>query len=191
MGKKQGHSMYDDPEEGVQSDGGTEGSRLWQRELPYLVMLVLAIGGVAYTNLSPRPTVDYWQILVPIYAAICVFIEWPRLASKEARWRLLATQALHWGTMFAAMRLMFLPQVQNMLNSDAIGLGVLALLSLGTILAGIHAGIWQICVVGLLLAVAVPAIALLEQTVLLILIIALVVLGSIAAFLWFRYRRQT
>jgi hypothetical protein len=154
-------------------------------------MLILAVAGVAYTSLSPQPTVDYWQILVPIFAAICIFTEWPKQTSRQAQWRLLATQVLHWGTMFVAMRLMFLPQVQNMLNSNDIGLGVLALLSLGTILAGIHAAAWQICAVGVLLAVAVPAIALLEQTVLLIVVIAFVVFGAAALFFWYRYRHQS
>ena len=35
---------------------------LWQ-QLPYIVALVLAIAGVAYTNASHQPLVRYWEFL--------------------------------------------------------------------------------------------------------------------------------
>jgi hypothetical protein len=35
-----------------------------RRQLPYLAVLVLAIAGVAYTNISHQPLVGYWEFLV-------------------------------------------------------------------------------------------------------------------------------
>ena len=159
-----------------------------RREWPYLAMLVLALLGIGYTNLAPRPTADYWQVLVPLFAVICVAGQWRRARDEKGRWRLIWTQALHWGALLVAMRLMFLPQLQNMMNSDMIGLGILALLALGTFLAGVHAGAWQICVVGVVLALAVPAIATLEQAIFLVLLVVLAIAGVVAAFVWYRRR---
>ena len=34
---------------------------LLRRQLPFLAILALAIGGVAYTNISQRPLVGYWE----------------------------------------------------------------------------------------------------------------------------------
>lgn len=161
---------------------------LWRRELPYLAMLALALLGIGYTNLSPRPTADYWQVLVPVFAVICVAGQWRRVANEQGRWRLIWTQALHWGALLLAMRLMFLPDLQRMMSSDTIGLGILALLALGTFLAGVHAVTWQVCAVGVVLALAVPAIAFLEQAILLAVLIGVIVIGLVAAFLWHRRR---
>ena len=52
--------------------------------------------------------------------------------------RLIWTQALHWLAFLVAMNSGLLPNVQNMLNSDATGLAILLLLALGTFVAGVH-----------------------------------------------------
>jgi hypothetical protein len=35
----------------------------WTRELPFTLVLILTIGGVAYTSFSKQPIVGYWEIL--------------------------------------------------------------------------------------------------------------------------------
>jgi hypothetical protein len=161
--------------------------RLLLGRLPSLTMLLLALGGVAYTSLSPRPTAHYWQILAPVFGAICVASEWKK-THAEARWRLVWTQTLHWGAVLLAMRIMFYPDIQRMLNSDATGLMVLGLLALGTVLAGIHAAAWEVAAVGVILALAIPAAALLEQMTLLLLLICVLLLAGTALFFWLRAR---
>ena len=58
----------------------------------------------------------------------------------------------------------------------------------GTFTAGVHIAAWRICVVGIVLALGVPAIAWLEQSTLLLLLIAVVVVAVIAPFFWRRKR---
>lgn len=157
-------------------------------EWPYLLMYALAVVGVALTSIQPARTAVYWQILAPIYALICVAARWPKLQDWRQRRRLLWEQALHWAAFMLTMRLLFLPEVQQMIDSDVIGLFVLYLLAMATLLPGIYYGIWQICLVGVSLGLSVPGVALFEQTILLVLVVVFVLATAGAAFLWFRYR---
>jgi hypothetical protein len=156
---------------------------LWR--LPSAAMLLLALGGVAYTSVSPRPTAHYWQLLAPIFGLICISSEWKK-THAEARWRLVWTQTLHWGAVLLAMRILFYPDIQHMMNSDATGLMVLGLLALGTVLAGVHAAAWEIAAVGVILALSIPATALLEQMTLLLLLGCVAIMGGAALFFWLR-----
>jgi hypothetical protein len=82
-----------------------------------------------------------------------------------------------------AMYLVFMTSVEKMMNSDANALTVLVALALGTFTAGIHAEAWRICVVGIVLGLAIPAIAWLETSTLLILLV-LVVLVTLAVLMF-------
>ena len=44
---------------------------LWQ-QLPYVAALVLAIAGVAYTNVSHQPLVGSWEFLALAMAVVCI-----------------------------------------------------------------------------------------------------------------------
>jgi hypothetical protein len=41
----------------------------WLKELPYGVILVLTLIGVAYTSFTKRPSTAYWEFLVPVTPA--------------------------------------------------------------------------------------------------------------------------
>ena len=155
------------------------------KEWPYLAMLVFALFGVAYTSVARQPITTYWLALAPFIGLICVISRWRDVEGREARLRLIWTQALHWGAVFAAMNLLSVADVRQMLNADARALSVLVLLALGTFTAGVHIASWRICLVGILLGAGVPAIAWLEQSALLIVLVA-VVLIAITAPLWWR-----
>jgi hypothetical protein len=90
----------------------------WLRNLPYGVVLVLTLVGVAYTSFSKHPLVAYWEFIVPVMGVVCIGTGWRHAHDKQARLRLIWTQALHWLAFVVAMNLMLLPSVQNMLNSD-------------------------------------------------------------------------
>ena len=68
----------------------------WIKELPFTLVLVLTIAGVAYTSFSKKPIVGYWEILAPIIALVCVAAGWEEAGDKSGRLRLIVTQALHW-----------------------------------------------------------------------------------------------
>jgi hypothetical protein len=158
------------------------------REWPYLLVLILAIFGVAYTSVSKTPITIYWIVLTPFIGLICVITRWRDTVNREQRLHLIWTQALHWGAVLAAMHLMFVADVSRMMNADASALTTLTVLALGTFTAGVHIAAWRICVVGIVLALGVPAIAWLEQSALLLLLIAVVVVAVIAPFFWHRKR---
>jgi hypothetical protein len=159
------------------------------REWPYLLVLILAIFGVAYTSFSKTPITTYWIVLAPLIGLICVITRWRDALDRERRWRLIWTQVLHWGAVLVAMHPMFVTDVSRMMNADASALTTLTVLALGTFTAGVHIAAWRICVVGIVLALGVPAIAWLEQSALLLLLIAVVVVAVIAPVFW-HYKRS-
>jgi hypothetical protein len=83
------------------------------------------------------------------------------------------------------MNTVFLTSVQKVLNAPSTGLAIFTLLALGTFTAGLHILSWQVCVLGLIMAVSIPAIAWIENSALLLLVLAVLVLG-IAATIWWR-----
>jgi hypothetical protein len=153
------------------------------RDWPYLLMLALALVGVARTSIGPSSMVSYWVVLAPVYGIICVAVQWRDIDGQQARWRLIRTQALHWTAVMIAMYLVFMGSVKRIMNADADALTVLDVLALGTFTAGIHANAWRICVVGAVLGLAIPAIAWLETSTLLILLV-LVVLVTVAVLIF-------
>ena len=48
----------------------------FRRHLLYVLILTLAILGVAYTNISHQPLVGYWEFLAVAMGAVCVITEW-------------------------------------------------------------------------------------------------------------------
>ena len=143
------------------------------RRLAYVLLLVLAIVGVAYTNMSQRPLVGFWEFLALLTGVVCIVGEWSKAVDNQARFRLAWTQALHWAAVLVMMNIMLLSGVQQMFPSPASGLVLLALLALGTFLAGLSLLSLDLCFLGFALALAVPAISWLKLSAL------FVALGSV------------
>src|SRR5215475_9753110 len=154
-----------------------------RRHLPYLTVLALAIVGVAYTNISHEPLVGYWEFLALATGVLCVFTGWPSADDKKARLQLMWTQALHWVAVLITMNIMLLGGVQQILPSPATSLVLLMLLALGTFLAGLNLLSLPLCLLGVAMAVAVPAIAWLKLSVLFLVLGAAVLLG-LAMIFW-------
>jgi hypothetical protein len=161
----------------------------WLRELPYVVVLILTLFGVAYASFSKQSMVGYWEFLAPVIGVLCVIVAWPHAPDKAARLRLVWTQALHWLAFLVAMNLLLLSGVASMLSADATGLTILTLLALGTFVAGVHIQAWQICVLGMVMALGVPAIAWIERSALLLLLVV-VALAAVGLALWWGARRK-
>src|SRR5262252_4065001 len=145
------------PQDAARPSGGASSYTsflYWQ--LPYIVVLVLAISGVAYTNISHQPLVGYWEFLTLAMAVVCVVTEWVKVDDRQARWQLILK---HWGAILIAMNIMLLAGVQQFMPAPATGLVLLMLLALGAFLAGLNLSSLQICFLGVAMAIAVPAIA--------------------------------
>jgi hypothetical protein len=161
------------------------GARAWlKKEWPYLLVVVLALFGIAYTTISRTPMSIYWIAFAPLMGVVCVVTRWQGVHDRDERLRLVWTQTLHWTAVLLAMHLMFVADVASMLNTDAGALAILTLLALGTFTAGVHIGAWRICLVGLIFGIGVPGIALLEQSALFVLLLALVLIAIAAPLLW-------
>ncbi len=136
----------------------------WMRELPFSLVLIATVLGVAYTSISKTAIVLYWEVLASAIWLVCIASGWHSAQDRAARVRLLATQTAHWVSFLIMMNLLLLPGVQKLFNANATGLAVFTLLTLGTFTAGVHALSWQICVLGLVMALGIPAIAWIENT---------------------------
>jgi hypothetical protein len=160
----------------------SRGAGFLRRKLPYIAVLALAVLGVAYTNISQRPLVGYWEFLALATGVLCVVSEWENAGDRDARLRLMWTQALHWAAILVTMNIVLLSAVQNMLPAPATSLVLLTLLALGTFLAGVKFLSLQICFLGLAMALAVPAIARLKQSALFFVLGAIFLIGIGVAF---------
>jgi hypothetical protein len=162
----------------------------WIRELPFTLVLILTLIGVGYTSFSKKPIVVYWEILAPIIGLVCIAAGWPSADNKTARLQLILTQALHWLAFLVVMNMMLLPGVQRIFNAEATGLAIFTLLALGTFTAGTHVLSWQVCLLGLIMALGIPAIAWIENSALIAVLIVAAVLGIGVVFWWhWRTRR--
>jgi hypothetical protein len=161
----------------------------WIRELPFSLVLILTLLGVAYTSLLKQPVMLYWELLAPVIGLVCVGSAWSSAHFKNARLHLIWGQALHWAAFLLVMNMLLLPNVQKILNASATGLAALMLLALGTFTAGVHVRSWQVCLLGIIMALCVPAAAWIEASSLMIVLILIAALG-IGVVLWWHWHES-
>jgi hypothetical protein len=163
----------------------------WVKELPFSLVLILTVVGVAYTSFSKEPITGYWELLAPLIALVCVASGWQHANDTAARTRLIGTQALHWLAFLVVMNLMLLPSVQRDFSVSATGLAIFTLLSLGTFTAGVHVLSWQVCLLGVIMALGIPAIAWIENSALIMVLIVGAILGIVVVVGWYLHERRT
>ena len=156
----------------------------WIRELPFTLVLILTVAGVAYMSFSKAPIVGYWEILAPIIGLVCVGAGWQEAGDKTARLRLIVTQALHWGAFLLVMNILLLSSVQRIFTAQTTALAIFTLLALGTFTAGVQVLSWQVCLLGVIMALGVPAIAWIENSALLVILIVAAIAAMGAVFWW-------
>jgi hypothetical protein len=157
----------------------------------HALMLLAALAGIAYTNAGGPHFKYVWIALAPFYGLICIFDGLRVARSGRERVRLVVTQVLHWLAFLVVMYLMFLPRVEGVMNEDAAAIGLLVILALGTFVAGVHAWSWRVCVVGIFLALAVPAMAWIDETGLLLTVAGLAIMALVVvSFLAYRWEAR-
>jgi len=154
-----------------------------KEDWPYIAILILALIGVAFASLALEQMAIYWELLIPFFAAVCIYARMRDQQHKVALTKLLRIEALHWGAVFGAMRLLYMPDVANVMNAIASGLMMMVLLALGTFTAGAQIGAWRISLVGALLGAAVPLIAYLERASLLVTLVSVALLAIVGFYL--------
>ena len=163
---------------------------LLRRKWPYLVVLVLAIVGIAYTNFVHQPLNGYWEALAIATGVVCIVTAWPNAPDRTARFRLVWTQTLHWITLLVTMNIVLMPGFQTLLPVQASSLVILMLFAFGTFLAGINLLSWEISLLGLALAGSVPAIVWVKQSALFLLMGAMLLVAAGIVF-WPRSKATT
>ena len=153
-------------------------------------MLALTILGVAFTTFSKQPIIGYWELLAPLIGVACVWTGWPHAHDRDARFRLIWTQTLHWVAFLVVMNLVLATGVSRLLDAQAVGLTILLLLALGTFVAEVHALSWQICFLGVTMALGVPVIAWIYNGAL-VLLFGFAVLVAMALTFWWRREKTT
>jgi hypothetical protein len=161
----------------------------WIRDIPFFLVLLLTVIGVAYTSFSNRPIILYWELLAPMIGLVCVGAGWHRTTDSASRWRLIATQGLHWLAFLLVMNLLLLPSVQRLFNASAIGLAIFVLLTLGTFTAGVHVLSWQVLLLGFIMALSIPAIAFIQTSALMVAVVGAAI-AIVVAIIWWHWRAK-
>jgi hypothetical protein len=174
-------SLDDEPEH-HHDDGGSVRRTLW-KQAPYIAALILAISGVAYSNISHQPLIGYWEFLAIAMGLMCIVTQWEYADDRNARFRLVITQVLHWAAVLVTMNIMVMFRVRSLIPDQSLSLVLLALLALGTFLAGINFLSLPIGFLGLAMVLTVPAIAWLTQSFLFLLLIVVLLIG-LGVALW-------
>lgn len=162
----------------------------WIRELPFTLLLILTLGGVGYVSFSKQPIFIYWDILAPLIGLLCIWYGWPHAHDGAARLRLVITQVLHWFAFLLVMNILFLTSVQSVLTAPSTGLAIYTLLALGTFSGGLHVFSWQVCLLGLIMAVTIPAVAWVEKSALLLMLLVAALAVAIGAAFWWHWRTR-
>lgn len=167
-------------------DGAGSGWSIWSllwRGLPFLGVLVLAIVGVAYQNVTRDPLIGYWEFLAFAVGLLCIVTGWRQAEEKKTRTRLVWKQALHWLAVYIAIGIVLWSDLNSLLTAPATSLIVLLLLALGTFLASVSLSSLPIGFLGVALALSVPAISWFKQTALFIVLGAAFLVGLVLVFL--------
>jgi hypothetical protein len=161
----------------------------WLKELPFALVLILTTLGVAYTSLTRQPLVGFWELLAPLLALVCIGSGWPSANDKTARLILIGSQVLHWLAFIVVMNVLLLPSVQRNFTANSTAIAVFTLLALGTFTAGLQVFSWQVCSLGLVMALTVPAIAWIENSALIVAVIFVMML-AVGVAVWWHWRKS-
>ena len=104
-----------------------------------LVMLVLAFLGMVVTEISGTGGWDYWRWIVPIYAALALWLSWyVKRQMQTVSPITLGHELLHWAGVLLAVFLVSFFVHLGTVSKFAAGIFNLTLLALGVFLAGIY-----------------------------------------------------
>ncbi len=157
-------------------------------EFPYILMLVMALGGIAYRAFIGHPIIGYWMFLMPVFCVLCIIGGLRHKKSRKEVVDLFWMQILQWSVFLLGIYVLTLGPVRAMLDDDAAALLQLTMLAVATFLAGLNTRSWRICVVGCILLAAVPVISWIDMSTTLI-VVSLVTLVVVVGLLWMVERR--
>jgi hypothetical protein len=160
--------------------------RLMLDEWPYVLLFVAVIVGIAFTDMRLDFAPLYWQILIPIFGVVALVIGWSGAGDdSKARTAFVIKTVLHWGALFGVVQLLYLPQLQAVLNAEVTGLQIIFLLGLTAFLSGVH-GNARMSVIGLFLVGSGIVVSFLDDAAMMISAVGVAVLVG-----WILWRKFT
>ena len=126
-----------------------------------LIMLGLAFIGLIVSDIKQNGAWDYWRIMVPIYAVLCLFLSWylrrrKKIMTPATIWH----ELVQWFGLVLAVYLISIYVNIRLIGRFEAGLVVLTLLALTIFIAGIYVEA-TFFLIGLLLGIFAAAAALL------------------------------
>ena len=168
--------------------------RMWGSllsEAPYLAIVIIGAIGISWTSFFRRPSADYWVIMTPVTALLCVAVGLAHAPRGRGRIETVAIQLGQWAAVLVAMYLINLSNVGGLTTSDALGGMMLTLLALGVFISGLDLRDWRLGVAGAFLAVAVQLVAWFEQAALFLVFIGAVLIALLLFLWWGRVRMSS
>ena len=107
----------------------------------FALLILLALGGVWFTEVSPARSHLYWLSLVPVIACACLLLEWLGFRGKGLKLaNVLRVQLLLWLSLVVGVLLIYMLLHSGRLNSENTGLTILLMLAMTTFAAGVQLG---------------------------------------------------
>jgi hypothetical protein len=153
-----------------------------------VIMVLLALLGVALTTSDRAIASTYWVALVPIYGLLCIGTAWLHSGPGRPFDRsAVVHQVLHWFGIGVALGLDFLVRRSGEETGVAAGLNALLVLALGCYLAGVHLE-WMFAVVGALLTLTLVIVTKADQYLWLMFIVGGVTIAAMFAVRWLLHK---
>jgi hypothetical protein len=151
----------------------------------FVVMLVLAIVGVAVTQIEESGSLLYWILLVVVYAAIGMVRSGLQARRRgQPVWPMIRSQFLHWLGTLAVIQIVLLFEYSGITNRGPASAFSLLVLALSCYLAGVHFN-WTFLLLGGVLAVIAVGLGYLDQLSILTLVLPMAALAA-----WIVFKRK-
>jgi hypothetical protein len=113
--------------------------------------IILAVIGLAVTNLSPIISFWYWLTMIPVFACTAIFSEWSHARQEGTSVvNLVAIQVAHWSGALIALLATYSFWANGRWGNEDTGLVILLTLAITTFLDGPHCG-WRFYLAGIFL----------------------------------------
>jgi hypothetical protein len=121
------------------------------RDIALIALISLAIAGIAVMDFTTEYGFWYWLVMVPVFGCVGVYLAArAHHADPDRRPLLLRRQILHWAVAIVGILITFLMLDAGTIERSAAGLVALLVLTLSTIMAGVHFE-WRLAILGVVL----------------------------------------
>src|SRR3989339_309894 len=103
-----------------------------------LFLVILSFVGMFVTNFFQSIAWTYWNFMIPMFALLCIILNWLDSAGHHLDGVTLLHEILHWVSILATIYLVSVFVHYGIISHIDAGLFVLTLLALGTFLAGVY-----------------------------------------------------